>query len=257
MAEALATGDMQPPNKALQLNWFYMSFHAKDQAKYVKSGQRFSNKTLESVTDYFENIFNLQVADSSLAKKRERQIEQRVRCKMRHKLWKRFKEKVCIATEQHQGGDGCHNRQGNRYHGHDYKCQDHYDSGCCSNYDKCKKKQEDKTPSDHCNKTFKPCSTHGPKSKHTSKECYKNPKNHHKHQTHDKKCQYEAHHNNAHHTSDNDELTISANTPVPSEDPASASSESKTHIDENYHLHVGKKLKAVSHVPCKSDHRQH
>ncbi len=60
-----------------------------------------------------------------------------------------------------------------------------------------------------------------------------------------------------HYTSDNNELRISADTPVPSEDPASASSKSKTHNDENYHLHVDKKLKAGSHVPCKSDHWQH
>jgi hypothetical protein len=38
MAEVLPAGDMQPPNKALQLEWFYMSFHSEDQAKYVKSG---------------------------------------------------------------------------------------------------------------------------------------------------------------------------------------------------------------------------
>ncbi len=49
-----------------------------------------------------------------------------------------------------------------------------------------KKKQEDKIPSDPGNKAFKPCSTHGPKSKHTSKECCKNPKNQNKHQTHTK-----------------------------------------------------------------------
>jgi hypothetical protein len=98
-------------------------------------------------------------------------------------------------------------------------------------------------------KAFKPCSTHSPKSKHTSKECYKNPKR--------QKNQYKAHHNNMHYTSDNDELRISANTPVPSEDPVSASSKSKTHEDENYHLHVDKKMKAGSHVPCKSDHQQH
>jgi hypothetical protein len=34
-------------------------------------------------------------------------------------------------------------------------------------------------------------------------------------------------------------------------------SEGKNHEDENYHLHVDKKLKAGSHVPCKSDHPQH
>jgi hypothetical protein len=66
------------------------------------------------------------------------------------------------------------------------------------------------------------------------------------------------HHNDARYTSDNNKLCISTNTPVPSEDPASASSQSKkTHEEENYHLHVDKKMKAGSHVPHKSDHQQH
>jgi hypothetical protein len=37
MAEALPGGDMHPPNQALQLEWFYMSFHKEDRAKYVES----------------------------------------------------------------------------------------------------------------------------------------------------------------------------------------------------------------------------
>ncbi len=176
---------------------------------------------------------------------------------MRHELRKWFKEKVRRATEQRQGGDGCHNRQGNRYHCHNYKWQDCDDSGHCSNYDKRKKKPENKTPPDRGDKAFKPCSTHGPKSKHTSKECYKNPKNQHKCQTHNKNHQYKVHHNDAHYTSDDNELRISTNTLIPSEDLAPASSKSKTHVDENYHPHVGKKLKAGSHVPCKSNHQQH
>ncbi len=86
MAEALPAGDMHPPTKALQLEGFYMSFHREDRAKYVESGQHLSNEMLKSVAEYFENIFNLQVADGSLAKKRERQIEQWVRRKVRQKL---------------------------------------------------------------------------------------------------------------------------------------------------------------------------
>jgi hypothetical protein len=212
---------------------------------------------LESVAEYFENIFNSQVTDSSLAKERERQMKQCMRCEMRHKLCKQYNEKVCRITEQRHGGDGCHSRQGNKYHHHNCKWQDHNHSGHQRNYNKHEKKQEDKTPSDCGNKTFKPCSTHGPKGKHTSEECYKNPKNQNKHQTHDKKCQYRVHHKDACYTSDNNELCISAYTLVLSEDPASASSKSKTHEDENYHLHFDKKLKAGSHVPCKSDHQQH
>jgi hypothetical protein len=98
---------------------------------------------------------------------------------------------------------------------------------------------------------------HRLKRKHSSKECYKNPKNQNKLQTHDKKCQYKAHHTDTGYTSDDNELRISANTPVPSEDPASASSKSENHVVENYHLHVDNKLKAGGHVPCKSDHQQH
>jgi hypothetical protein len=135
-----------------------------------------------------------------------------------------------------------------------YKWQDCNDSGCRDNYDKRNKKQENKTPSDCGNKAFKPCLVYGPKSKHTSKECYKNPKND-KRQPQDKKRHYKAHHNNARYMSNNYESRLSTDTPVPSEDPASASSKSeKTHEDENYHLHVAKKMMAGSHVPHKSDH---
>jgi hypothetical protein len=50
---------------------------------------------------------------------------------------------------------------------------------------------------------------------------------------------------------------LSTYTPVPSEDPVSASSKSeKGDADENYHLHVSKKMKAGHHVPRKSDQSQ-
>ena len=90
---------MHPPNQALQLEWFYMSFRKEDRAKFIMSGRRLSNEMLESVAEYFDNIFNLQVADGSLVKKCERQIKQRVRRKMRHKLHKRYNEKVHRAME--------------------------------------------------------------------------------------------------------------------------------------------------------------
>jgi hypothetical protein len=176
---------------------------------------------------------------------------------MRHKQCKWYDEKIHCVTEHRHRGDSHHRRQGNKYYRHNYKWQDCNDSGQRSNYDEREKKQEGKNSSGRADKAFKPCAMHGPKSKHTSEKCHKNPKNQHKRQTHDKKHQHEAHHNNVHYTSDNNESRISTNTPVPSEDPASASSNSKTHADENYHLHVDKKMKAGSHVPCKSDHQQH
>ncbi len=91
-----------------------MSFHSEDRAKYIESGQRFSNKMLKSVAEFFENIFNSQVADGSLAKIRKHQNKQRMKRKMRHKLCKRYNEKVRHVTEWRHGGDGCHSRQGNK-----------------------------------------------------------------------------------------------------------------------------------------------
>ncbi len=222
---------------------------------YVEGGQHLSNETLESLTEYFKNIFNLQVADDSLAKKCKRWIKQCVRRELRHEICKRYNEKVPHVMERRYKGDGCHNKQNNKYHRHNFKWQDRSNSNCCDTYNKRDKKQDEKTPPDCGDKAFKPCLVHGPKSKHTSEECYKNPKNN-KCQLQEKKHHYKAHHNNARYTSNNDELRFSTDTPVSSEDPVSASSESKkTHEDENYHLHVSKKMKAGCHVPRKSDHQ--
>ncbi len=109
-AAALPAGYMHPPNQALQLEWFYMSFHKEDRGKYAESGRRLADETLESLAKYFDNIFNSQVADGSLAKKRECQIEQHVRRDMRHKHCKRYGEKVRQVTEQRYRGDGPHNK---------------------------------------------------------------------------------------------------------------------------------------------------
>jgi hypothetical protein len=163
---------------------------------------------------------------------------------MRHKFCKRYNEKVCHVTEQRYGGDGFHNNCHPNF-----KWQD-----CGNTYDKRDKKQDDKTPPDRGNKAFMPCLVHRPKSKHTSEDCYKNPRNN-KRQLHGKKHPHKVHHNNARYTGNDDKLRFSTDTPVPSEDPASASSKSeKGNEDENYHVHVSKKMKAGRHVPCKSDH---
>jgi hypothetical protein len=62
------------------------------------------------------------------------------------------------------------------YHFQDFKWKVCNQSNCCPNDNKHKKKQEGKSLFDHSDKAFKPCPMHGPKSNHTFKECYKNPK---------------------------------------------------------------------------------
>ena len=40
IAELLPEGDLGKPNAALQVEWFYMSFHKSDRSEYVRSGCR-------------------------------------------------------------------------------------------------------------------------------------------------------------------------------------------------------------------------
>ncbi len=141
-----------------------MSFHSKDCAKYVESGQSLCDKMLESVAEYFKNIFNLQVANGSLAEKCKCQIEYCAKRKLRCMLEKRYKEKIhCIADQRH-GDGGRHGRQSRTYYCQDYMLKGCNHSHCRHDYDKRKKKQEDKILSDRGNKAFKPCPSHGPKS---------------------------------------------------------------------------------------------
>jgi hypothetical protein len=48
-----------------------MLFRSKDHTKYIESGQQLSKEMFESVAEYFENIYNLQMVNGSLAKKRK------------------------------------------------------------------------------------------------------------------------------------------------------------------------------------------
>ncbi len=106
-----------------------------DRAKYIESGRRLFEETLESLAKYFKNIFNTQVADGSLAKKRECQIKQRLRCKMRHELCKQYDEKVRHVTERRYGGDNRRNKRSEKYHPPNFKWRDSGNSNRLDTYD--------------------------------------------------------------------------------------------------------------------------
>ena len=69
--------------------------------RYLESGQHLVDENLESVAEFFDNIFNLQVADSSLTKKHERHIEYHAKCELRHTLEKCYKEKLQDYAKHH------------------------------------------------------------------------------------------------------------------------------------------------------------
>ena len=73
-AELLPAGDIPPPNAALQVEWFYMTFHKSDRSEYVRSGRLLDEETISLLAEYFERLFNARLLDGSLQKKRDEQI---------------------------------------------------------------------------------------------------------------------------------------------------------------------------------------
>jgi hypothetical protein len=65
-AELLPKGDLATPNSALQVEWFYMSFHKSDCSEYVQSGRRLVDETLTTLAQYFKSIHTAQVTDGTL-----------------------------------------------------------------------------------------------------------------------------------------------------------------------------------------------
>jgi hypothetical protein len=57
ISELLPAGDIPPPNAALQVEWFYMSFHCSDRSEYVRSGQKLVDEMLDSLTKEFRSNF--------------------------------------------------------------------------------------------------------------------------------------------------------------------------------------------------------
>jgi len=73
VAELLPAGDIAMPNKSLTLEWFYMTFHKSERDQFITSGRRFVDETIESVTEYFESLYNIKKSSGKLQK----QLEQR------------------------------------------------------------------------------------------------------------------------------------------------------------------------------------
>ncbi len=59
----LPKGDYPPPNAALQVDLFYMSFHCSDWARYICSRRKLRDKMLQTLTEYFESIFLARLND--------------------------------------------------------------------------------------------------------------------------------------------------------------------------------------------------
>ena len=255
-AEALPAGDMPGPNDALQVEWFYMSFHQEDRNRYLESGRRLCDETLATVSEYFDAIYNSQMADGSLTKKREKQIEFRAKRELRHDMAKRYNDKIRHFANQRYGREERHKERGNSHRRVFDKSRSYRrDDRDKSRHFKRDDGRNHKAPPKREDKVFEgtPCHIHGPKSQHSFDKCFKNPKNQDKN-FHDKKRNHEAHHNDEQEPED-DEGSYSSRASPPASDSAVSSSAVEEQEEEQYHVHFDKNAKrgsfGMAHVPRK------
>ena len=61
VAELLPVGDITMPNESLGLKWFYMILHKSERDQFITSGQRLVDERIESITEYFESLYNIRL----------------------------------------------------------------------------------------------------------------------------------------------------------------------------------------------------
>ncbi len=90
IAGLLPEGDIPTPNKQLQVEWFYMTFHKSDHTEYVQSGRKLSNKMLQTVVEYFQLIHETRENNGSLTRHQIEKIRAEAKRKLRRKLEERL-----------------------------------------------------------------------------------------------------------------------------------------------------------------------
>jgi hypothetical protein len=235
VAELLPAGDIAMPNESLTLEWFYMTFHKSERHQFITSGRRLVDKTIKSVTEYFESLYNIKKANGKL----KLQLEQR----------DRKKYEAQQGTAKNRYDDKMRNMADERRTSHSRNYRDDrnrdrgYKTSCDSDHKR--DKSERKALPEF---SGKPCHVHGDKAKHTYEECRDNPKNRkpnsgNRDDDNNKKRSHHAHYHDECYLSSQDESPDDHRTPEPSDDDgtkSSASSGDSQHDEENYHVDTGK-----------------
>jgi hypothetical protein len=215
-----------------------MTFHKSERDQFVSSGRRLVDETIESVTEYFESLYNIKKANGKL----KLQLEQRDHHKtdaQRGAYKSRYDSRMRNMAEERRTSRS-----------RDYRDDRNRDRGYKLSRDKDFKrdKSERKAPPEF---TGKPCHVHGDKAKHTYEECRDNPKNRKPssgNRNNDRKREH-AHYHYEHderYLSSQDESPDDHRTPELSDDDgakSSANSGDDEPSEENYHVDTGKILR--------------
>jgi len=185
----------------------YMTFHKSERDQFMTSGRRLVDETIESVTEYFESLYNIKKSSGKL----KIQLEQRDRKKFEAQQGStknRYNDKMRNMADERRTSR-CRNYRHDRNRDHGYK------KSRDSDYKR--DKSERKAPPEF---TGKPCHVHGDKAKHTYEECRDNPKNRksssgNRNNNKNRKRSHDAHHHDERYLSSQDESPDDHRTPEP------------------------------------------
>jgi len=232
VAELLPAGDIMMPNESLTLEWFYMTFHKSERDQFIMSGRRLAEETIESITEYFESLYNVKKSSGKLQKQLEHRDHRRDEA--RGSIKSKYDDKLRSMADEHRTSRS-----------RTYRDDRNRDRGYKTSRDSEHKrdKSERKAPPEFAGK---PCHIHGDKARHTYENCRGNPKNRKSSDSNrydnNKKCSHNAHHHDERYLSSQDESPEEHRTPEPSDDEGelSGSSGESHRKEENYRVDTGK-----------------
>ncbi len=135
-----------------------MSFHRTNRTEYLRSGCKLCNKTLATLMEYFESIFDARVANGTLRKLRDEQVCVKACNEYRHELQANCHDKLKHLAD----GRGCKHSWRRDRNGSNHSGKSHERT----NYRE--RKTDDRNCSDcktpHKQPAKKPCQVHGPES---------------------------------------------------------------------------------------------
>jgi len=151
------------PNESLTLEWFYMTFHKSERNQFIMSGRRLAEETIESITEYFESLYNVKKISGKIQKQLEQQDHKRDEA--RGSIKSRYDDKMRNMADEPRTS------RSRNY------CDDrNRDRGYKTSRDNEHKRDKSKWKA---LPEFAgiPCHVHGDKARHTYEECHDNPKN--------------------------------------------------------------------------------
>jgi hypothetical protein len=95
IAKLLLASDIPKPSDEFSLQWYYMSYHKNDRRKFVLSGKTLDDETIESVTTFFQALFEQKKLDGMI----ERQEADRIHKRLLREALEKLRGRICKVSD--------------------------------------------------------------------------------------------------------------------------------------------------------------